>query len=148
MRRKPKQKSDAFTDSERHSLNGLKLEPWTEARRVASQTLGLIYPDLSPADWASVKRGGSYPGAMRDVMLTLWLCTIPASELIKVEVAGIENAMSESMAFGIKHGLHDNTKQPFWDGLSKCMEFWNEVNNSITVPAKTAEPDDGESGND
>lgn len=140
-------KPDAFTGSERHSLNGLKLEPWTEARRVASQTLGLVYPDLSAADWSSIKRGGSYPGAMRDVMLTLWLCTIPANEVLKVEIAGIENAMSESMAFGIKHGLHDNKKQPFWDALSKCMDIWHEINESVTVPAKTAEHDE-ESGND
>lgn len=143
--KKPK-KAEAFVSSERHVLNGLKLEPWTEARRVASQSLGLIYPNLSATDWVLFKRGGAYPGAVRDVMLTLWLCTIPAGEVLKTEALGIENAMDGSMLFGIKNNLHDIQKQGFWDGMSKCMELWNEVNESVTVPAATN--DDEESGND
>lgn len=141
-----KKKPDAFAQSQRHVFNGVKLEPWTEARRIASQSLGMIYPSLSASDWASVKRGGAYPGAVRDVMLTLWICTIPSQDLLKTEAAGIENAMTESMAFGIKHGIQDLGKQPFWDAMSKCMDIWNEVNASVTIPDRSGDEDD--SGND
>lgn len=143
---KKKKKPKDFAAPEKHLFDGIHLQPWTEARRVAAQTLGLIYPNLNKSDWASLKRGGDYPGAVRDTMLALWLCTITSSELIKIEMAGIENAMEESMKFGIEHGISDRRKQKFWDAFSKCMDIWNEVSDSVTVPEKSDSGDD--EGND
>lgn len=149
MKKKSPKTPDAFVSSDRHGLNGIKLEPWTHDRSIAAQTLGLIYPNLSKEDWASVKRGGIYPGALRDVMLTIWLCTIKKQDVIATEVLGVENAMIESGKFGAKHGIHKVKGQPFWDALSICMAMWNEVNQSVTIPAK-AEPETNpeESGNE
>lgn len=146
---KPAKPADAFVSSDRHALNGIKLEPWTHDRSIAAQSLGLIYPNLSKEDWASVKRGGIYPGAVRDVMLTLWLCTIRKQDVIATEILGVENAMVESAKFGAKHGIHLVKSQPFWDALSVCMGMWNEVNQSVTIPAKTeTENETEESGNE
>lgn len=151
MTRKKKavKSTDAFVTSDRHSFNGIKLEPWTHDRSIAAQSLGLIYPNLSKEDWASVKRGGIYPRAVRDVMLTLWLCTIRKQDVIATEILGVENAMTESGKFGAKHGIHQVKSEPFWDALSICMAMWNEVNQSVTIPAKTeTENQSEESGNE
>lgn len=146
--KKTKSAKDAFVSSERHALAGVKLEPWTIERSIAAQSLGLIYPNLSKEDWASVKRGGIYPGAVRDVMLTIWICTIKKDEVISTELLGIKNAMEESAKFGAKHGIHQAKSEGFWSALTLCMEMWNEVNQSVTIPEKADETggDDDESG--
>lgn len=144
--KKPKKK-DGFTSSERHALNGLKLEPWTPDRSICAQAVGLVYPALSKEDWASFKRGGAYPGAARDVALTLFICTLKPDEVLELEAQGPVEAKKRSTEWAAKLGIHDLSKQPFWDALGKCLEIWNEVNESVTVPKKSGNADDDE-GND
>lgn len=148
MKNKSTNMPDAFTKSERHAFSGVKLEPWTIERSIAAQSLGLIYPNLSAEDWKSVKRGGIYPGAVRDVMLTIWICTIKKDDVIATELLGIENAMRESATLGAKLRIHNAKNEPFWDALNKCMEMWNEVTDSVTVPVEGKTDDDEDSGNE
>lgn len=147
--KKTVKKKDAFVSSERHVLNGLKLEPWTPDRSICAQSLGLIYPDLGKKDWASVKRGGAYPGVVRDVALTLYICTLNPDQVLDLEAGGEKEAKRLSGEWAGKQGIHNTAKQPFWDAFSKCMELWNEVNEAVTVPANERESnDDDDSGND
>lgn len=148
MSRKKKKAKDAFLGSERHALEGVKLEPWTPDRSIAAQSLGLRYPNLGEEGWTEVKRAGTYPGVVRDVCLALWLCTLKPEQVLEAETRGEQEAKKKSTEWAAKLGIHDTKKQAFWDGLNKCMEMWNEVNQSVTVPAKAEPNDDDESGND
>lgn len=141
-----KKKKDGFTDSERRSLDGLKLEPWTPDRSIAAQALGMIYPALGDEGWASVKRSGIYPGAVRDVALALWLCSLTPEQVLDAEIAGPLEAKKSSTVFAGKYGIADAKKQSFWDALSLFMDMQREINESVTVPEKTVDPE--ESGND
>ena len=145
--KKATKKPDTFVSSERHVLNGLKLEPWTADRSIAAQSLGMIYPALGDEGWASVKRSGVYPGAVRDVCLALWLCTLKSDEVLEAEVAGEKEAKKRSTEWASKLGIHDTKKQAFWNAMTLFMEMQREVNKSVTVPNKGRE-DDEESGND
>lgn len=146
--KKEKKKLDAFVSSERHVLSGLRLEPWTPDRSICAQSLGLIYPNLGKEDWASVRRGGAYPGAVRDVALTLYISTLSPDQVLDLEANGEKEAKRLSGEWAGEHGIHNISKQAFWDALSKCMEIWNEVNESVTLPVKESDSGDDDSGND
>jgi hypothetical protein len=147
MSAKPKPKSDAFVKSERHTLNGIKLEPWTADRSIAAQSLGMIFPALGTEGWASVKRSGIYPGAVRDVALALWLCSLTPEQVLEAECAGEKEAKKRSTEWAGRQGIHDTNKQAFWDALGLFMEMQREVNDSVTVPEKSAGTEDDDSGN-
>lgn len=142
-----KKAKDNFADSERHSIDGLKLEPWTPDRSIAAQSLGMIYPALGEEGWASVKRSGIYPGAVRDVALALWLCSLNPVQVLDAEIAGPVEAKKKSTVFAGKHGIADAKKQSFWDALTLFMDMQREVNESVTVPEK-ADSNPEESGNE
>lgn len=145
--KKPKKKPDPFVSSERHALNGLKLEPWTPDRAIAAQSLGMVYPALGDEGWTAVKRSGIYPGAVRDVALALWLCSLTPDQVLDAEMRGGKDAKQRSSAWAGEHGIHDTNKQAFWDALNLFMDMQKEVNDSVTVPAKTVDDDD-DSGNE
>lgn len=144
---KKKSKPDAFIASERKAINGIKLAPWTADRSIAAQSLGIIYPALGSEGWASVKRSGIYPGAVRDVALALWLCSLNPEQVLEAECAGEKDAKKRSTEWAAKHGIHDTSKQPFWDALGLFMEMQNEINQSVTVP-ENSQPTDDDEGNE
>jgi hypothetical protein len=147
--KKKKTKPDAFLKSERHALDGIKLQPWTPDRMIAAQSLGMIYPSIGDEGWAALKRRSIYAGAVRDVALALWLCTLSDAEVLEAEARGDAEARKQSAAWAVKLHLHDANKAPFWDAFTKFMEIQNEVNQSATLPVKgDAGTDDEELGND
>ena len=108
----------------------------------------MIYPALGDEGWAAVKRSGIYPGAVRDVVLALWLCSLTPEEVIEAETRGEKEAKKRSTEWAGKLGIHDTSKKAFWDAMSKFMDMQREVNESVTVPENSKPADDEESGND
>lgn len=145
--KKKKPKPDPFISSERHAIDVIKLDPWTPDRLIAFQSLGGIYPNISDEGWAALRRRSIYPGAVRDVLLALHLCSISPEKVLELETKGESEAKKESMAWGVKLGIHDTNKAPFWTAFDKFMQIQLEANQAITVPEKS-EPNDDESGND
>lgn len=149
MSKKSKGKPDAFASSERKKFNDIKLQPWTADRSIAAQALGLKYPNLSKEDWEAVKRGGIYPGAVRDIALAMWLCTLSSDQVIDAEINGEREAKKLSAKWAGDMRIHDPSKAKFWDAMSYCIGMWNEVSESITVPAKAEPTEEGtEPGNE
>lgn len=147
----------AFTGSDKHTLDDLKLEPWTPDRQIIFQTLSGIYPNLGKAGWQQFTQTNVYPGATRDVMLFVYLSTLPPEDLIDQKTGdviqiGVESATwKDAKAFGVKRGLHNPDSKAFWQAFAKFMEVQKEITTSLTVPKSDggAPPDDDdESGND
>ena len=51
----------------------IALSPWTPARIVAAQCMGMLYPYIGDDGYEAIERTGVYPGALRDVIIFLWL---------------------------------------------------------------------------
>lgn len=65
----------AFVQSDAHEVDGLALEPFTPAREVAAQAMGLKYPNLLAEDEEPFNATGVYPGALMDIAIVLFLCS-------------------------------------------------------------------------
>ncbi len=65
-------------------FRGQPLRPYSPSRKVAAQTMGMIYPFVGRDGQAQMEATGMYPGAIKDVLIVLWLCSLPdAPEVAK-----------------------------------------------------------------
>ncbi len=55
------------------------LYPFSPARERAAQAMGMKAPAWKPEDFALIQGGSTYPGALRDATVFVWLCSIPAA---------------------------------------------------------------------
>lgn len=60
-------------------FDGTPLAAYCPARERAAQAMGMRAPLWKPDDIATIQKGGVYTGAMRDVTVFLWLCSIPTA---------------------------------------------------------------------
>jgi hypothetical protein len=134
---KPTPADKAFTQSDKHALDELKLEPWTPDRIIKAQELGLIFPNTGRAGWEQFRQTNVYPGAVRDVILFVYLSTIEPEQVEDV-------TWKDAKAFGVKRGLHDPDGKPFWQAYAKFMEVQKEISASLSVPKTNGDPDDHE----
>lgn len=136
---KPTSADKAFTGSDKHTLNDLKLEPWTPDRIIRAQEIGLIFPNIGKQDWQLFRKTGVYPGAVKDTMIFLYLSTIDPEEVD-------EATYREAKAFGVKRGLHIADGKAFWEAYAKFMQVQKEIEASIAVPKGDEESPDDDDG--
>jgi hypothetical protein len=58
-------------------LFGKPLKPYSPSRKVAAQSMGLMYPYIGEERAAIFEDTGMYPGMLTDAIILLWLCTLP-----------------------------------------------------------------------
>lgn len=157
----------AFTGSDKHTLADLKLYPWTPERRIAAQTIGMLYPNLGKKGRNQLARTNVYPSAVSDTYIFLWLSTLPdeltmsrmsESDREKVTLTiedaerSAEESYHEAKKFGIKRGLHDSDSREFWDAYNKFWEVMQEIESAATRPkqagGRSATNDDDEFPNE
>lgn len=97
---------------------GRELLPWSPARSVAANAMGLGYP-LPPDAVEQLRTRGFYAGAMRDLIIHAWIRTVPnASEQTPEQIKAREwtvqratrtphEAWEAALAWGEVHGLTD-----------------------------------------
>lgn len=143
MKKKPAKKRDAFTDSDKHVLHGIKLFPWTAARAIAGQSCGMLYPDIGKEGWDQYRRTKLYPGAVKDVILCLWLCTQTEDQVDMADAAPLD-AYRQARAWATGLGIHKTGSDAFWQAYAKFSDIMTEVDSSITTPKidTDEEPDD------
>lgn len=136
MRKKKSKERDAFTESDKHVLNGLKLQPWTPSRVIAAQAMGCLYPRIGKEGWDQYKRTKTYPGCLKDVVIVLWLCLQDWQRVDDADAAPVE-AYSEARKWAASLGIHRIDSDEFWQAYGKFAEIMSEVDKSFTVPAQT-----------
>src|SRR5580765_7948569 len=104
----------AFTDSGLHEFNGFALEPWTPARIMAAQAMGIHYGSIDEAGQSRFTTDKLYPGAQRDVAIVLWLCTLKTQAEVDAAGRAPLPAMDKAYAFAGEHGLADTGHENFW----------------------------------
>jgi hypothetical protein len=129
----------AFIESHGHALNGLKFEPYSDARRIAAQSMDLRYGNLTEAQAQRFRETSLYPGAVRDSAIVLWLCTIKDGAEIDRIAANPEHYSDAWRKFAVENGLVDTDQKSFWDGFTVFMTIMNEVDVSRVKAKKKTE---------
>jgi hypothetical protein len=129
---------EAFVQSEAHELGNLELQPYTADRAIAAQAMFLRYGFVDDAGVEFFKAHRIYPGAVRDVAIVLWLCSL------KDEIT-IDKACRDPIAGARKavEWLHerkwDNPRaEQFWKAYAVFMRIMAEVDASVSVPEQTS----------
>lgn len=131
----------AFTDSGLHQFNGFALEPWTPARIMAAQAMGLHYGSIDEAGRARFKADKVYPGAQSDTAIVLWLCSLKTQAEVDAARRAPASAMDKVYAFAEQHHLTDTGDENFWKGFIVFLDIMNEVATSRVIPEKKTTPD-------
>lgn len=142
--KKKKKKPDAFVSSDKHVLDGTKLYPWTPSRIIAGQAMGLLYPEIGKEGWDQYRRTKTYPGALRDTIICLWLCSRTEEQVDDADCAPVE-AYRQARSWAAGLGIAKLGSDAFWQAYGKFASIMGEVDESITVPKVEPgeEPDEG-----
>lgn len=77
MGNEPHPAEKAFLDARTgFELFGQPLKPYTPSRKVAAQSMGMLYPFVGEEGQEQMARTGVYPGQLKDVIILLWLCSL------------------------------------------------------------------------
>lgn len=131
----------AFTDSGLHQFNGFNLQPWTPARIMAAQAMGMHYGSIDEAGRSRFVTDKIYPGAQRDVAVVLWLCTLETEKEVDAAARAPTAVMDKVYAFAAEHRLSDTGDENFWKGFLTFLAIMNEVAASRVTPEKKTSPE-------
>jgi len=77
---------DSFVASvQGEAWNETELEPWNPPRQIAAQSMGMLYPFIGDDGMEMLARTGVYPGALRDVIIFLWLRLQKPAAVLKAQ---------------------------------------------------------------
>jgi hypothetical protein len=77
---------DAFVESfQGEAWRNQELGAWTPAAQIAAQSMGMIYPAIGDEGYDMLERTGVYPGALRDVIIFLWLRLQKPSDILRAQ---------------------------------------------------------------
>jgi hypothetical protein len=126
-----RQMDAAFINSAGHvlTLNGasIPLEPYSPARMVAAQAMNLRWDVLDENDRATFRETKLYPGAVRDVIIVLWLCTLKKRPEITAAGRAPEAAYEKAEDWATALGIHDPKREAFWIAYTLFFEIQNEI---------------------
>lgn len=137
----------AFLQSENHEFDRVKLEPYSPMRLVAAQAMGLHHGRVDAAGMEQFDRISVYPGAVRDVCIVLWLCSIKDQfvdgDLIRSADVQIDQAARApvhaaklAIEWGTAHGIIDPTSDKFGDAFGLFFRIMKEIKDSYSAPKK------------
>ena len=127
----------AFTQSDTHELGDLNLQPYTPDRAWAAQAMGLRYGFIDDAGVEFFKEHRIYPGALRDVAIVLWLCSL--TDEIEIDKASRNPiaAARKAATWSDEHKLANARSPEFWQAYAVFMKIMAEVDASVSVPEST-----------
>jgi hypothetical protein len=127
----------AFTQSDSHALGDLDLQPYTPDRAWAAQAMGLRYGFVDDAGVEFFKEHRIYPGALRDVAIVLWLCSITDEVEIDKASRNPIAAARKAATWSHEHKLGNVRHPEFWSAYAVFMKIMAEVDASVSVPDTT-----------
>jgi hypothetical protein len=125
---------EAFTRSDSHALGDLDLQPYTPDRAWAAQSMGLRYGFIDDAGVEFFREHKIYPGALRDVAIVLWLCSL--TNEVEIDKACRNPIAAARKAATWSHQLKmDNPRgDGFWKAYAVFMQIMAEVDASVSTP--------------
>lgn len=137
-------------------LFGQLLHAYTPSRKVAAQSMGMLFPFVGEAGQKQMEESNTYPGLLKDLIICLWLCQLKdASEQGKDEIRNAEwnpsralarpaPAFEASMVWAEEEDLMSMTGKKFQEALQVFMAIVTGVAAS-EFRLKVDEPEQDES---
>jgi hypothetical protein len=126
----------AFIESHNHALGDLRLEPYSPARIIAAQAMGLHYGSIDAAGMAQFNKTKVYPGAIRDIAVVLWLCSIRDESEIDAAARDPVGAAKKMQTWSARLGILDTGNAAFWDAYVLFFKIMNDIQASRVQPEK------------
>jgi hypothetical protein len=123
--------SSAFSTDE---LEGITLQPYTPDRAWAAQAMGLKYGFVDETGIEEFKRTGTYPGALRDCGIVLWLRSLTSDLEIDKAARNPVPAARLAAQWAHEHGFGDIRSEKFWAAYNIFINTMTEVAQAQTTP--------------
>jgi hypothetical protein len=120
----------AFIESENHEFDGIKLQPYSPARMIAAQSMKLFYGHVDDAGVADFQQTNVYPGAVNDIAVVLWLCSLSGKDSEdEIDRATRDPAWARRLAkkFAADHRAASTADDNFWAAYKILFRIMNEV---------------------
>lgn len=129
---------EAFVKSDAHALDDLELQPYTPDRAWAAQAMGLRYGFVDDAGVEFFREHRIYPGALRDVAIVLWLCSLDDEVEIDKASRNPVAAARKAATWAHDRKLENPRGDGFWKAYAVFMKIMGEVDASVSVPEPIA----------
>ena len=124
----------AFTQSDTHTFGDVELQPYTPQRAVAAQAIGLRHPNIGEDGMEQFQKTGVYPGALSDVCILLYLCSLVKPEEVRRAMRKPDESLDAAISWGAQHGITNTSSDTFWKAYDKFIAIITEVNASTSKP--------------
>jgi hypothetical protein len=139
----------AFSQSASHSLFAdIALQPYTPARVVAAQAIGMRYPNIGGDALETFNKTGIYPGALQDVLIVLWLCSLSDDKDVTRAMRSTDEALGKAITWGASVGITDTKTESWWAAYYKFIDIMTDINASTGDPQIESQEDEDESPNE
>lgn len=118
--------NDSFIQSKAgYELFGEPLRPYSASRKVAANSMGVLYPMIGEEGAAQFQKTNSYPGILKDCLCVLWLCSLPDAHEVTADqvkagqftpsraLSKPQEAFDAAMAWADPKGLCDMGSEAF-----------------------------------
>jgi hypothetical protein len=130
----PDPATKAFIAAASHVFAGINLQPYTPARIVAAQAIGLKYPNIAEDALESFNKTGIYPGALQDVLIVLWLCTLTEDKQVTRALRSPDESLGKAITWGATHGITDTKSEAWWAAYDVFINIMVQINASRSDP--------------
>jgi len=112
----------AFINAKRgFELFGAPLNAYSVSKKVAAQAMGMAWPFIGEAALATLQATNLYPGALRDTVILLWLCTLPDASTALARgvwtpsraLGKPDDARDAALEWADKSGITDTASEKF-----------------------------------
>ena len=129
----------AFKESESHRVDGLDLQPYSPARMWAADAMNLHYGRIDEAGMAMFNKEYIYPGAVADVGIILWLCSVKDDLRIDKARRDPLTACIDAAKWAQENGIANSRSKKFWPAYTTFLRIMQEVQVSTGETEKKTE---------
>lgn len=122
-------------------FSGKLLQPWSAARKIAAQCMGLLYPHIGDDGYEQLERTGIYAGAFKDVIIFIWICSQEnKSDIMRAQRKPAE-AWENAQKWAEREGLADMSSAKFAEAY---VVFSNKMTAELSAQSRPEIPTESE----
>lgn len=143
----PELQPDSFSAAMAGSSFGdLELDPWSPPRKIAAQSMGMLYPLIGEEGMEQLQSTGVYAGALKDTIIYLWLTAagLKPADIMRAQRKPRE-AWERAQRWAEEREILNMAGDPFMRGyklFSEKMEAEQQALSRPDLPGQNGDSDD------